>query len=279
MERNGLSYGDFLREYHAHGVVDHTVEDTRAKPKVPQPKPRGNEKPPRRVGKIVVVLLLVLMGAVSACLLIADFFLPQGIVGWVENVFAPTSTYLYAVATRADSIDEARTISGALRGQGAAGFVAFDGSYYVLLSVYPTKEQADAVAAKGGYVVYPLCVDQLSQTDFPLSIRGKVKDILSYPTDLYESLYQLSTGVQDGSITAPQAKITAYNLKAALEARTRSFRSAAVGNGETLVMNYNASLSAVLAALDNLANSKQEGAAFLADIRWTYILALRVNRL
>ena len=284
MDQGGFSYGDFLREYNRQAVSRHEVEDTRATkqadgraaaaPKEVRGKPRK-----KRRGRALAVWILLILALFSAAVLVADFFLPQGVVGWVEGVFAHSSDYLYAVAHRATDLDEARTISQGVRAQGGGGFIAFDGAYYVLLSVYPGKEQADGVALKGGYVVYPLCTDTYSATDFPLSMRGKVKDILSYPVELYQALYDLSVEVQEGKTTIDQAKVTVYNLRGALNARTESFRSAAASSSDTVVVNYHASLLAVLAALDNLTNSKAEGAVWLADLRWTYILALRVNRL
>ena len=149
----------------------------------------------------------------------------------------------------------------------------------MILSVYSTLSEAEGVAVKGNYVVYPLSTDGVEQNDFPISLRNKVKDILSYPTDVYRSLYQLSVALQEGTVTVPQAKTTAYNVWSALSSRTESFRSLSSASSDGVARNYLASLTAVLAALDNLAKSKQEGALYLADVRWTYTFVIRVNRI
>ena len=284
MDLGGFSYGDFLAEYNRQAPSPHEVEDTRApkrEEKAPAAHPKDKRAKPRsrHKGRAIFLGLLLTLALLSGGVLVADFFLPQGVVGWVEGVFAHSSDHLYAVAHRAADLDEARNISQGVRAQGGGGFVAFDGSYYVLLSVYPTQEEAQEVAGKGGYLVYPLLTDSYSSSDFPLSIRSKVKDILSYPTEVYQDLYKLSVEVQEGTTTVAQAKIVVYNILSALTTHTQSFRNAASSSGDTVVVNYNASLLAVMAALDNLTNSKSEGAIWLADLRWTYILTLRVNRL
>ncbi len=281
-----FSYGDFLREYNRQVSPPHTVEDARAKRDEPSPLPREpiEQKHPRRKrkrkkGKVLVAVLGLAVALLCGVALVADFYLPQGVVGWVESVGKVQANYLYAVAKIADDLDSARTTSAALRSQGAGGFVAFDGSYYVILSVYSTLSEAEGVAVKGNYVVYPLSTDGVEQNDFPISLRNKVKDILSYPTDVYRSLYQLSVALQEGTVTVPQAKTTAYNVWSALSSRTESFRSLSSASSDGVARNYLASLTAVLAALDNLAKSKQEGALYLADVRWTYTFVIRVNRI
>ena len=46
---------------------------------------------------------------------------------------------------------------------------------------------------------------------------------------------------------------------------------------DTATVNYRSGVLACLSGLDNLVH--HEDALFLADLRWTYIMVLRINRL
>ena len=254
----------------------HTVEDMRARSTKSRraPKPRRHKK-----GRAVAMILCVLLIVASFLFLVADFFLPKGVAGYVTDVFStpPRQVYALSCGTYA-TLGEARTAAEGVRAQAAAGFIAFDGAYQVLVAAYPTYDEAKRVADKSGYSLYPILAESLDPSLFPLSLRAKIKPTLDYPLELFNQLYELSAMVAEGA-TQSYAKNRVLALRDSLSALTEDFLSASADTTHSLALSYRATLLGVLAALQNLADTTLTDPLFLADLRWTAIMVLRVNRL
>lgn len=279
------SYRDFLDSYNADATEQHTVVDMRSHPRsqggapVSAPaKPTKRPRAKRRARGVVIVVSLVIL-LFFAVLLALDFVMPNGIAVFVSEAFAPAGNYAYAVCYAAyDSLDEARRSADGVRVKGGAGFIAFDGQYKVLLSAYPTQEDAQSVADKHGYSVMPLRTDGLQADDFPLAVRGKVKSILSYHTDLYAKLYEWSDQLAQNGTNVDYCRQRIAALRDALQSNAQPFLDATQSMTDATCANYRSTLLGVIASLDNLVNHTDD-AHFLADMRWTYIMVLRTNRL
>jgi len=272
------SYGDFLDG--ARQQEAHVVEDSRTPPKtdhahrpVKAPK-RKRKRGARRVIGVVAVLVL----AFCATLLAADFLLPNGVAGYVVETFAPTAPTVYAVSQGAyDTLSDARATSDMVRQRGGAGFVAYDGKYNVLVAAYPTQQEANAVAEKNGYSLYPIRTQGMSASDIAIAYRAKVKPLIDYHVDVYHKLYELSDQLAQEGTTEAYCKQRVAAIRQSLSNLAAPFLDAAKDSTDTATANYRSGVMATIASLDNLVNLDSD--VFLADLRWTYIMILRINRI
>lgn len=284
------TYGDFregLRQIQTgQAVIPHDVEDLRTPPHKADEgrqrherknthtgKTRGKHKRARSVIAVICVLLVVFCGL----LLAADFLLPDGVAGYVMSAFSAEAPKVWAVCSGTyDALNQARAAADGVRAGGGAGFIAYDGKYNVLVAAYPTLAQAQAVADKNGYALYPLLTQGMSNTDLPIAYRQKAKPLVEHHTAVYAKLYELSDQLAAGGTNVPYCKQRLSAMRDALATEAAPFLTAAENATDTETCNFRTGVLATLAALDNLQASTE--AVFLADLRWTYIMVLRVNR-
>lgn len=213
-------------------------------------------------------------------ILAADYLTPNGIASYVVTTFAKEPACVYAVSAGSfDTLEQARVVSETMREMGGAGFVAFDGKYHVLLAAYPTKQEAQSVADKGGYTLFAVRTEGLQEKDFPLRIRSSVKGLIGYQTEVYRQLYDWSVQLSEGGTGVAYVKQRVQAIRQSLEQRAEPFLSAASGETESTICNYRSVVQGILGALENLENRTCSDNVFLAELRWTYLLVLRINRL
>lgn len=286
MEKDYTTYADFKAGLAEQRSAEHVVEDMRSRPQSHKkesrtPAARPQRKPHRRRGALrtAVFLVLVVVLLFSLALLCADFLLPTGVTGYITETFAPAPAAVYAVSAGAfDALGEARALSDNVRRKGGAGFIAYDGRYHVLLSAYHDRDQAQAVADKHGYTVYPILTEGMSTADFPLAYRAKVKPLVGYHVDLYRTLYDLSDGLAQKGTTVAYCRERVRAALTALQEKAEPFLSSAEKATDAATLNYRSGVLAAQAALNNLIDQSTD-ADFLTDLRWTYIMVLRINRI
>lgn len=269
-------------------IIYHTVEDSRrpgrstptAHASSPQNRPSTPTKRRARHGRraLTVLCVICLIGCLAA--LIADFFLPNGVLGYLSQAFAPQPRYIYALSQGSyDTNAQAQVAAEGIQSQGGAGFILFDGHYHVLVCAYPTQEEAQAVADKTKYTLYPLLAQPVSAGDFPLAYRSKADGIVDYPLQLFDELYRLSSAVQAAGATMAYARNQIASLRQTLDDKTASFLSATADSRDAFTLGYRGNIMAILAAMDNLCDETiTPDGRFLADLRWTAILVIRLNR-
>jgi len=282
MDDRYYTYADFRAGLDSKETELHTVTDMRTPKRREDNKPRPNERRPRRRRnrgvRGVAMALCVFVLCLSLLLLFADTLLPSGVAGYVVEAFAKEPQAVYAVSAGAyDTLAEARAVSDSVRARGGAGFVAFDGKYNVLLTAYESKTDAVAVADKNGYTIYPILTQGVGLNDFPLAYRAKVKPLIDYHLDVYRTLYDLSDQLAQKGTNVAYCRRRVQGVKEGLEEKAAPFLSATASATDSLTLNYRATLEATTAALDNLVTVSTE-AQFLGDLRWTYIMVLRINR-
>jgi len=286
MDREYYTYADFRADLQpppsaAEGPT-HLVADMRTPRQSGDKRPPKNRRMPRRKPhrtlRTVFVVLCLFVVLASLMLLLSDFLLPRGILGYVVETFAPAPNYVYAVSAGSfDTLTEARATSDGVRARGGAGFIAYDGHYRVLLSAYPDQSSAQSVAEKHGYTVYPMRTDGLEADDFPLAYRSAAKPLEHYHVDIYRQLYDVSDQLaQGGAIAYARARVEA--IREALRTKAESFLAATEYATDATTQNFRATIEAVLASLDNLITQSTD-ATFPTDLRWTYIMVLRINRI
>ena len=290
MDNDYYTYADFRAELapreHVESAPIHQVTDMRTPPRSDTPKEPTKRPPKRRrkkrVGRglrtaVVVVCLFAVL--ISVMLLFADFLLPRGVAGYVVETFSSAPDYIYAVSAGTyDTLSEARAASDVIRTRGGAGFIAYDGAYHVLLSAYPDLASAQSVADKNGYTIYPLITDGLEVKDFPLAYRNAVKSIVGYHLDIYRQLYAVSDQLAQNSATPTYCRARIEAIRDGLSTRTESFWAATAHATDATTQNYRAAITAALASLDNLVTHSTDD-DLLTDLRWTYIMVLRINRM
>ena len=259
--------------------MPHTIEDTRHRDAA-RPAPVGRRRRSRRRHKHPIAMAMcVLVALTCVVMLAADYLVPNGITNYVVAAFAQQPACVYAVSMGAyDTLEAARAAAAVARERGAAGFVAYDGHYNVLLAAYNTQQEARSVADKGGYTLFTLYTDSLEEKDFPLSLRSSVKPLVGYPLDLFGQLCEWSTQLAQKGTTVAYAQQRMQSIRDALAQKAQDFLASSAQSGDATTLNYRSVLSGVLAALDNLCAHTGGEASFLADLRWTAIMVLRANR-
>lgn len=285
MDRDYYTYADFragLRPNEQGAQpIEHLVTDMRTPKEAPKPhapRRRAPRRKHRALRGVAMATCLLILG-ISAVLLMADFLLPRGVAAYVVETFAPPPQCVYAVSAGAyDDLTEARATSDGVRKRGGAGFIAYDGCYHVLLSAYPDQSEAEAVAEKNGFAVYAIRTEGVQAKDLPLAYRSAAEGVTDYHVDLYRELYALSAQLAQEGTTVPYCKSRVASIREGLYSRAQSFLDATAYATDALTQNYRAALLAALAGLDNLVNHSTD-AGFLTDLRWTYIMILRINRI
>lgn len=262
-----MLYGEFKSRFkndEEHNV-DYVIEDTR--------KRVIDEKQPKQrklsFFKWLIVFILVLIIICCSALLACDFLLPQGLNS-VLQLFDKEVSYYYTLLWGSyDSLKEARTQADGLKLQGGAGYIFYDGKYRVFLSYYPTKKDAQKVADKGDYDVYPIIKSTLSITDVPISNRETVRDILGIEDEILNELYSISASLENGAESATQCadKITA--LSARITKKTQLFFEEDITNGKLLKLK--SAIDITKAVLKNISDDKIT-TTYLSDIREATIL-------
>ena len=238
----------------------------------------GRGKGKRRKWRAAVAVTAVLLAALSALLLAADLLTPKGVTGYVMAVFSPEPQAVWGVCSGSfDTLGEARTASDGVRTAGGAGFVAYDGRYNVLLAAYPTQQEAQTVADKHGYTLYTLRTEGMEASDLPIAYRSAVKPLIGYHTALYAKLYEMSAQLAEGGTNVPYCKQRLVAIHDALQGEADAFLAAADSATDAATCNFRSALLATVAALEYLQRSDEH--LFLSDLRWTYIMVLRINRL
>ena len=253
-------------------TTPHVIEDTRHTKAAPVKRVKPRRRP-------MLAATCVLVALACLVLLVADLLVPNGIADYVVTAFAKQPQCAYAVCLgQYDTLDAARAAATVSREMGGAGFVAYDGKYNVLLAAYVTQQEAQAVAEKGGYTLFPLYIDCLQEKDFPLAVRGKVKPLVDYPVQLFEQLCQWTTQLAQHGTTVAYVQQRLQAVRDALYQNAHEFLTATAQTTDATTLNYRSVLSGALAALDNLCAHSDGEALFLADLRWTAIMVLRANR-
>lgn len=275
--RDYYTYGDFLAEMGDKAPTVHEVEDKRSPRDRAQPAPQPKPQRPRKRWRKGVALTCLMVMLLSFALLCADFLLPRGVAEYLVSAFSPEASAVYAVAGGSyDSLAEARTASDGARSRGGAGFILFDGKYHVLLSAYATREEAEKVSQKNGYTMLPILTDGMTAGDLPIVYRQKAKALEGYHVDVYAKLYDLSDQLAQGGTTVRYCRQRITAVREGLQSLADPFLEAAADATDAPTANYRSALLATLAALENLQNARDDS-LFLADLRWTYIMVLRVN--
>lgn len=262
-----MLYGEFKSRFKSNEEHngDYVIEDTR--------KRVIEEKQPKKMKlgffKRLLVFLLVLIIIGCSALLACDFLLPQGLAT-VFQLFEKDVNYYYTLLWGSyDSLKEARTQADGLKLQGGAGYIFFDGKYRVFLSYYPTRTDAQAVAIKGDYEVYPIIKSTLSVSDIPISNRGTVREILGIEDEILNELYSISASLESGAESATQCADRISTLSSKITKKTELFFEEGITNGKLLKLK--SAINITQAVLKNISDDKIT-TTYLSDIRETAIL-------
>ncbi len=251
----------------------HTVVDAR---NIKEKKKETKEKKPKDKRKILIAFC-VLIASIALLFLSVELLSPKGLVSELSAFFVKNPAFENAYAVNFGSfstLEEARGLAGSLRDMGGGGYIVFDGKYNVLSSAYRSETEAKTIAESNGGTVYPIAVEKVDKTNFPIKLRDAVSKTEGYKELLFEKLYSLSVGYDEGVINEQQVRAEVKLLLGQFQALTEQYMSEYSLYPEKTVLDYCVALTAAEGMLNNLLDEDLERPDLLADLRYSYLLIL-----
>ena len=261
-------------------VSEHAVEDVRTPKEISEPaekdrprkRKRGGERGKGRSRAIVVCLAVFLF---SLSVFLADVLSGASTLADYVALFTGKRTdaeiYYAVYATHSTDMGVSYKNAAAIQAEGGAGYVLKRGEeYYVIVSAYETKEDADAVLNKHrNYGVIEIEIYPFSREKCPsLSLAESGSETYK---EAYEFLYGVANDMASGVYDASEMKKRLTSKRAEIAAYEEAFRTGVSGKEDNAGIEYKVQLKSMLAAFDNLLSHDKE---LVAEARYYSVLIL-----
>lgn len=230
---------------------------------------------------IIAVCAIVICFCLT--ILLADVVSTGGIaslISWVKGSESDGDTYYALAVDKYDKESYASITADELRQLGGGGYVIYDNDYYLIASVYASKEDAETVLARiktsasSTAQIYTITLSTPKLNWVSGDAEGEVESILKYGKELFAGLYSVSVSLDGGEITEYQARTEIKALSAEIQALSLRLKNVRGNSSSVQYTKIAAELTAVTAVLDNLLNTGLPRYNLLSDVRYSYTFLL-----
>ena len=201
--------------------------------------------------------------------------------GTLMNLIAEkkkTATGYYAVAAdRFETESLAPIGADEIKELGGAGYVLYDKKYYLLVSAYANREDAEKVCRRmSGYngCIYEITIKTPYLGWCDKTKREKVKNVLTYADKVFASLYGVSADYETGAITKRDANNKIAALQKEIKTLTGELDEISNNANRKEYIRIKTELIATDAMLKNILSSEATGNLYNAAIRFTYLAVI-----
>ena len=238
---------------------------------VAEPKER-----PHRARTLVAVLMIAVLFCLS--IFVADLYANEGILAvWKDkNEDASKTFFVYCVDSYHQNAQGLMS-AGEVKNMGGAGYLFFDGKYYLAAAIYKTREDAEKVkkdTANSGGLIYELTVSDPKLEWCRGGNKSAVKRAVVAAYDLYNGLYDVSVRLDEGNLDMVDAIAKINVLAANLDKLTADFEETIKNENKFGYVKTKTYLLILSALLDNAKSEILAGANASGAVRYAYCAAL-----
>ena len=248
---------------------EHTVEDARTPKQLPQESKnvRKKEKQKSKIKKsrkraIIVCVTIFLF---SLTVFLADIISGNASFATYASLFKKDKlnyTPYYAVyATHSEDMGISYRNASVIHKEGGAGYVLKnEDMYYVIVSVYSDKKDAQSVIDKNdNYAMLTLKVYDYSYERQPSLVHMESGKDLYKKT--YEALYSIGNELAAGKYGNDEMKKKIIPLREELAAYEESYKASISGKEDTAEIEFKVQLKEMISAFDNMTSIENGSAA------------------
>jgi hypothetical protein len=234
-----------------------------------------------RLKKVATFICAAVM-VFSLFALVYDILSGGAVTASVSSADAGYATVYYAVCIgEYKTQEEAKNQAVKLMEQGDAGYVISDKNYKLIAAVYLNKDDAEKI--KDGYInksvnasVYKIKIKKVNLVKYDPERRARIEGMLGYAGGVYGELYTISNALDQKKtdIVSARNKISALIR----EINTLNINIGSQDGDQQIFEKIRSDLTAAAAALGYLLTPASLSPSFTANVKYTYVMILNMQR-